>query len=166
MYLDALKTAKKKRDDDVSRIIIDEARLIVPQIGRNGLHLRALLSFATQLAKMGANDDALEFLRSAVSTINSLGGDAKEKGDAGSLAETVMAELNDPMTLLDEPDMEHAFSSVGLIDLSSGLTEARRIQPRAVQLVARLETIQAIIKRNALQPKPPKKTAAVSAPKE
>lgn len=166
MYLDALKTAKKKQDDDVSRIIIDEARLIVPQTGRNGLHLRALLSFATQLAKMGANDDALEFLRSAVSTINSLGGDAKEKGDAESLAETVMAELNDPMTLLDEPDMEHAFSSVGLIDLASGLTEARRIQPRAVQLVARLETIQAIIKRNALQPKPPKKSAVVSAPKQ
>jgi hypothetical protein len=64
------------------------------------------------------------------------------------------------MTLLDEPDMEHAFSSVGLIDLPSGLTEARRIQPRAVQLVARLETIQAIVKRNALQPKPPKKPAA------
>ena len=166
MYMDALKTAKKKRDDDVSRIIIDEARLMVPQTGRNGLHLRALLSFATQLAKMGANDDALEFLRSAVSTINSLGGDAKEKGDAESLAESVMAELNDPMTLLDEPYMEHAFSSVGLIDLPSGLTEARRIQPRAVQLVARLETIQAVIKRNALQPQPPKKSAAVSAPKQ
>ena len=166
MYMDALKTAKKKRDDDVSRIIIDEARLMVPQTGRNGLHLRALLSFATQLAKMGANDEAVEFLRSAVSTINSLGGDAKEKGDAKSSAEGAMAELNDPMTLLDEPDMEHAFSSVGLIDLPSGLTEARRIQPRAVQLVARLETIQGIIKRNALRPKPPKKSPAISTPKQ
>jgi hypothetical protein len=108
MYMDAIKIAKSKRDADVSRVIINEARLLIPQTARNGLHLRALLSFTSQLAKPGAIDDALEFLKSAVSTINSLGS-ASEDGGSKSLAESAMAELNDPNSLLDEPEFEKAF---------------------------------------------------------
>jgi len=38
-----------------------------------------------------------------------------------------MAELNDPISLLDDREMERAFSSIGLVDLNRGLTEAKRI---------------------------------------
>lgn len=162
MYMDALKAAKSKRDADVARIIIDEARLLLPQTGKNGLHLRAILSFATQLMKLGANDEAIEFLRTAVSTINTLSGDSKKQGDAESFAETAMAKLNDPNSLLDEPLMEQAFVGVGLLDLEVGLAQAKKIQPKPVQLLARLLTIQGVIKQNASKPKPvssPKKVA-------
>lgn len=164
MYMDALKSVKKKRDADVAKIIIDEARLMVPQTGRNGLHLRAILSFATNLVKLGANDEAIEFLRTAVSTINTLSGGSKIQGGGESLAEAAMAKLNDPITLLDEPEMEQAFSSIGLIDLPTALVEARRIQPKPVQLLARLLTIQGVIKQNASKPKPASSPAKVAAP--
>lgn len=153
MYMDALKAAKSKRDADVLRVIINEARLLVPQTDRNGLHLRALLSFTSHLAKLGATDEALEFLKSSVSTINSFG-TAGEESTSKSLAESAMAELNNPNTLLEEPLMEQAFVGVGLLDIELGLTQARRIQPKPVQLMARLKTIQGAIKQEAVKPKP------------
>jgi hypothetical protein len=154
MYMDAIKTAKSKRDADVSRVIINEARLLIPQTARNGLHLRVLLSFTSQLAKLGATDDALEFLKGAISTINTLGSANNEDGGSKSLAEAAMAELNDPNSLLDEPLMEQAFVGIGLLDLKLGLTHAKRIQLKPVQLVARLQTIQGVIKQAASKPKP------------
>ncbi len=163
MYMDALKTAKSKRDADVARVIIDEARLLIPQTDRNGLHLRALFSFTSQLAKLGATDGALDFLKSAVSTINSLGS-ADEESAAKSPAASAMAELNDPNSLLDEPLMEQAFVGVGLLDLELSLTQAKKIQLKPVQLLARLLTIQGVIKQNASKPKPASSPAKVAPP--
>lgn len=154
MYMDALKAAKSKRDADVSRVIINEARLLIPQTDRNGLHLRALLAFTSQLAKIGATDDVVEFLKSAVSTINALGSANSGEGTSKSLAEAAMAELNDPNSLLDAPEMERAFVAVGSLDLDLALTQANKIQPKAVQLMARLQTIQGAIKQAASKPKP------------
>lgn len=155
MYMDALKAAKSKRDADVSKVIINEARLLIPQTGRNGLHLRALLSFASQLAKLGATEDATEFINSAVNTINALAPATREERSSKSLAEAAMAELNDPESLLDEAEMERAFVAVGLLDLELGLTHAKKIKVKPVQLVARLQTIQGVIKQAASKPKPP-----------
>jgi hypothetical protein len=154
MYMDALKAAKSKRDADVSRVIINEARLLIPQTDRNGLHLRALLAFTSQLAKIGATDDVVEFLKSAVSTINGLSSANSGDGASKSLAEAGIAELNDPNSLLDEPEMERAFVAVGLLDQDLALTQANKIQPKPVQLMARLQTIQGAIKQAASKPKP------------
>ena len=117
MYLDALKAARKKRDADVVKIIIDEARLLIPQVDRNGLHARALLTFATQLSSATSNDDAIEFLNSAVATINRLAMRTTEPTEPKSMAEAAMAELNNPNSFLDAPEMEQAFSAIGLVDL-------------------------------------------------
>ena len=65
-----------------------------------------------------------------------------------------MAELNDPNSLLDEPEMERAFVAVGSLDLDLALTQANKIQPKPVQLMARLQTIQGAIKQAASKPKP------------
>ena len=153
MYMDAIKSANSKRDADVLKIIINEARLLIPQTNRNGLHLRALLSFASQLAKLGATDDGVEFLKGAVTTINALGS-SDANGDAKSLAGSAMAELNDPIGLLNDPEMERAFVAFGSLDLNLALTQANRIQPKPVQLMARLQTIQGAIKQAAARPKP------------
>ena len=163
MYMDAIKAAKSKRDADVSRVIINEARLLIPQTDRNGLHLRALLSFTSQLAKLGATDDALEFLKSAVSTINSLGPPSEDSASK-SVAESAMAELNDPNSLLDEPEFEKAFIAIGLLNLDLGLTQAKKIQPKPVQLMARLQTIEGVIKQAASKPKPAPPPTKVAPP--
>lgn len=154
MYLDALKIATTKRDADVAKIIIDEARLLIPQTDRNGLHLEALLTFVFRLIKMGIHDDALEFLNSAVTTINSLSARTKETNGTNSPREAAMAELNDPNRLLDEPAMEQAFTEVGKFDLDVGLGEAKNIQSKPVQLFARLVIIQGAVKQAAAKPKP------------
>ena len=164
MYLDALRATQKKRDADVAKIIINEARLLVPQTDRNGLHLRALFAFASRLIKLGVQDDAVEFLNGAVTTINALGGkDAERNGDK-SFAAAAMAELNDPNSLLDEPDMEQAFTAVGSFDLDVGLSHAKKIQPKPVQLLARLQTIHSVIKQAAVKPKPAGAPAKVALP--
>lgn len=166
MYLDALKAAKSKRDGDVARIVINEARLMIPQTNRNGLHLRAQLAFSSQLARLGAPEEAFEFLRGAVSSINALSHPAENvsKGEADS----PMAELNDPNSLFDEPEFEKAFSTVGSLDMDMGLTQARTIQPKPIQLLARLLTIQGVIKQEAAKPKPkpaPQASPSVKTPK-
>jgi hypothetical protein len=162
MYLDALKVAKKKHDSSLTSIVVNEARLLVPQTDRNGLHVRALLSFVAQLTDSRTNDDAMEFLANAVIAINTLGNRTDEQSAPKTLAESAMAELNDPNSLLDAPEMEQAFSFVGLFDLDRSLAQAKRIEPRPVQLVARLETIEGIMKRIALRPKMPAKPTVVS----
>lgn len=165
MYLDALKVTQKKRDDDVAKIIINEARLLIPQTDRNGLHLEVLLTFVSRLVKMGNHDDAMEFLNSSVTTINALSArTTKATNGTNSLGEAAMAELNDPNRLLDEPEFEKAFVAVGLLDLILGLTQAKKIQPKPIQLMARLQTIQGVIKKDASKPKPTAPPVKVAPP--
>jgi hypothetical protein len=159
MYLDAMKATKKKQDPNLSSIVINEARLLVPQTNRNGVHVRALLSFASQLANPGTKDDAVEFLNSAVVSINALGRGNNE--EAKTPAEEAMALLNDPNSLFDSTEMEQAFTSVGLVDFERGLALAHKIEIRPIQLLARLQTIHGTIKRGSPKPKVPAKPANV-----
>lgn len=166
MYLDALRTAQRKRDAEVAKIIINEARLLVPQTDRNGMHVRALFAFASRLVVLGVQDDAVEFLNGAVTSINALSGKGADRNGDNSKGAAVMADLNDPNSLFDAPDMEQAFTAIGKLDLDVGLTHAKKIQPKPVQLLARLLTIQGVIKQNASKPKPASSPTKVSTPAE
>ena len=165
MYLEAVKACKKKHDTDLLKIIINEARLLIPLTDRNGLHLRVQLSFVAQLTDSGTSDDAMELLNNAVITMNALRMKTHEQGATTSLAEAAMIELNDPNSLLDAPEMEGAFTAVGLIDLERGLAQATRIEVKPVQLVARLETIQGVIKKIASSKAPARSANVSSAPR-
>ncbi|HKP36684.1 MAG TPA: hypothetical protein VJT71_07490, partial [Pyrinomonadaceae bacterium] len=164
IYLDALKATKKKDDAALTNIVINEARLLVPQTDRNGFHLRALFAFATQLTNPETKDEAMEFLNSAVTTINALGKKSGEKGAANNLREMVMDDLNDPNSLFDSPEMEQAFSSAGLADLDATLTQAKRIDMKSIQLLARIESLQGVIKRLSLKPRAMPKAPNSSSP--
>jgi hypothetical protein len=144
MYLDALRVTKRKHEPEITKLIIDEARLLIPQTGRNGLHIRALLSFAAYLE---AATDAAEFLDSAVTSINALEiKSSDDDNEAKTLTDKTMRELNNPTNLLDASEMEQAFTSAGAVDLDNGLATAKRIQIRSVQLIARLEVLQGFTK--------------------
>ena len=164
-YLDALKVARKKTDSDLLNIVIDEIRLLIPQTDRNGLHLRALFSLTAQLANLNRKEDAMEFLNSAVVTINALAKVTNEQAEPRNMSEAAMKELNDPKNLVDDAEMDQAFSTIGQLDVESGLTLARNIDLKPVQLVARLETIQGIIKRRRLDSKAPSKPRVSPNPK-
>jgi hypothetical protein len=153
-YLDAIKVIKKKNDSELSNIVVNEARLLVPQTNKNGIHVRALLSFSGQLAKPATKDDAFDFLNNAVVAINTLSRKSSDETEAKSLAEEAMAELNHPISLFDSPEFEQAFNAAGAINLDAGLTSANKIQTKPVQLLARLQTIQAVIKRGPGKAKP------------
>ena len=71
---------KRKRDGNLTRIVINEARLVIPQTDRNGLHVLALLSFVGQLTGPDTGDDAFEFLNNAVISINALAKRPKPEG--------------------------------------------------------------------------------------
>jgi hypothetical protein len=167
MYLEAVKVANKKRDSAELHIVVNEAQLLIPQVDRNGLHVRALLSFAAQLSDLAANDEAIEFLNSAVTAVNALSKATSEPGVTRTQREIAMAELNDPISLLDAQEMERAFSLVGLFDLDRGLIEAKRIELKPLQLLARIETVEGVIKSISIKPKiPPKVPNASSSPKK
>jgi hypothetical protein len=71
----------------------------------------------------------MEFLNLAVVSINTLAKKTNEESAAKTLAESAMAELNDPNSLLDASELDQAFSLVGLRDLEQALAQARRIEP-------------------------------------
>lgn len=162
LYLEVLKVAQKKRDPSLSRLLINEALSLIPAVDRNGLHVRALLTFASQVPVLTSADDALEFLAASVAAINSLPKQADEPTVTKSGAELAWGEINDPLSLLDTPELAHAFSSVGAVDLERTIIEARKIEVKPVQLVARLEAAGEVIRIAARKPKSKQATRAIT----
>ncbi len=161
LYLEAVKTAQKKRDLPLSSVVINEARTLIPQVDRNGLHVRALLAFASQISALASTDEAVDFLDAAVVAINSLPKQSAEPAATKSSAELAWDEINDPRSLLDAPELDHAFSSVGAVDLERAIDEARKIGVKPVQLVARLEAVGEVMRIDARKPRSKPATKAV-----
>jgi hypothetical protein len=153
-YLEALKVAQKKRDAALSAVVINEARLLIPQVDRNGLHVRALLAFASQLTAAESIDQAVEFLDAAVVAMNSLPKPSEDTSTpTKSSLDLAWDEINDPRTLIDGPELDHAFSSIAAVDAERTLFEARKIAIKPVQLVARLATVGAVLRIDASKPR-------------
>jgi hypothetical protein len=153
LYLEAIRVVQMKRDPSLSSLVINEARALIPQVGRNGLHVRALLTFASQVPALASIDEALDFLDAAVVGINSLPKQPDDATATKSGAELAWGEISDPLSLLDSPELARAFSSIGAIDLERAIIEARKIAVKPVQLLARLEAAGEVLKLAAHQPK-------------
>lgn len=135
LYSDAARIAHKKGDAFIARSLVNEARILIPHTDRNGIHARALLSFASQLALLDSPDEAADLLHSAVVAINSLPKKNAEVSEATkSSTEAAWAEVNDPRSLIDAQELDRAFSSMGAVDLDLTITEARKIEVKSVQL--------------------------------
>jgi len=139
-YLSAIATAQKKHNSDVSNILIHEARTAVPQVDRNGLDARLLLSLAL-LVSQTSPAEAEEFVQTAISAINSL--TRKETpATVGSGAELALNSLNDPRSFLNAQEFDGAFLSFGALDLNHALIAARTIDLKSLQLNARLGALE------------------------
>lgn len=159
LYLETLKAAQKKRDASLVGLVLNEAVTLIPQVDRNGLHVRALLAFASQLSSLASMDEAMIFLNAAVTAINSLPKRPEQTAATDSLAELAWNEINDPLSLLDAKELDRAFAAIGGIDLERASTTALKIEVKPVQLAARLEAVGEAIRVDARKPKPSQKAA-------
>ena len=160
-YLEAIKVSEGKRDRILSNLVINEARTLVPQVGRNGLHVRALLTFASQLPSLASTDEAIEFLDSAVVGINSLTSNADQDSFTNAGAEYAWGQINDPKNLLDAPEFERAFSVIAALDEDRASSEVMKLQIKSLQLVARLAVIAPAVKNldRKFRATPPRRSA-------
>ena len=151
-YLSALTAAEKKKDPTISNLVVNEARPLIPQVDRNGIHTRLLLAFVPPLSRT-SSDEAIEFLETAVTAINSLPRAATPETPPKSPTEAALAELNNPQSFLGATELENAFSSLGPINLERTLIEAKSIEIKPIELAARLAAIQGVIRSESKKAK-------------
>jgi hypothetical protein len=138
------KAARKNGDTGLSSQILSEARSISPNPDFKGVHARGLLSLAAEMAYFSLSDASLT-LQIAVKEINSLNytvEDPKRKLPG-----------NDILSFLDSNELLRAFNVLGKENLEDTLLIAARIDNKAVQLIARLATIEPILKKPPAKPK-------------
>lgn len=161
LYLQLARAAYRKDDINLSRLVLSEARSALANTEKDGMRARLLLSFASEVSSI-SESDAIDILHNAVVAINSLPKptSSAESGDQ-SPTELALAELNDPRSFTDSPDLQRAFSSVARVDFDGTLLAAGRINPVSVQLMAKLATSEiALTKRTRkLIAAPPKKSS-------
>jgi len=162
VYLEAVKVARSKDDLELSRSVINEVRSLIPQVDRNGVHVRILLSFAAQGPVLSSPDEAIEFLDAAVLAINALPKPSEPSGQPATSAEMAWKELNDPRSLLDSTELGQAFAAIAGLDFERAIIEGRKIVPKPVQLIARLEAAGEILKIDARKVKTKSRTKGAS----
>lgn len=135
LYAQVAKAAYRKGEVEFSRLILAEARVALSKSESNGMRARALLELAAEASIISALD-SIEILRSAVLDINLLSKATSGGGSKGDL----LAKMNNPQTLIDEPELQQAFSSVGAIDFDSALLTASQIEDKSIRLIAKLAT--------------------------
>jgi len=150
LYLEALKAAQKERRAPLSNQVIAEARKLIPTVNRNGLQVRAILAFAAQLPSLASTEEAVDTLDDAVVAINKL---PRVSSDPKSSTEQALNSLNDPASLMDAVELAAAFSAIGAVALERAVIEARKIEAKPVQLIARLEAAGEVIRIEARRPK-------------
>jgi hypothetical protein len=147
MYTEVAKAANKKGDAALSAEAINEARTSLREVAAGGLRARALLLLAAE-SLFVSEPDAQEFLRRAINEINALSEVSKESLSARAPYELALAEVNDPRSFIDAPEMQRALSLTGRANLSAALEAAYRIENKAVQLAVRLSASESIFKQH------------------
>jgi hypothetical protein len=86
--------------------------------------------------------DSLDLLHRAVVVINDLPAVATE--DSGGFDSY---NLDDPLSLKDSPELQRAFSTIAAEDFEGTLSVARQIEPKLIGLLARLATLETVLKK-------------------
>jgi hypothetical protein len=136
LYAQIAKAAYQKGEVEFSRLILTEAHTALSESDSNGIRARALLSLAAEAPAVSV-PISVELLWSAVSLINSLTVAPGAEAEGNPLAK-----VNDPRSLIDAPELQRAFSSVGSVDFDSALLAAGQVKDGAIRLIARLSACQ------------------------
>lgn len=137
MYAEVARAAQRKGEVEFARLILAEARLALANAKPNGLHVRALLRLAATASSISGSE-AIALLQEAVTALNGLALLSREEASTSASPRTFMRRLNDPRRLIDEPELDRAFASLGRIDLDEALLTASQIEDPVMRLFARL----------------------------
>ncbi len=141
------RVARAKRNTDLSKVVVAEALSFFSGSKPSGLQARALLMLAPEAVDLSV-PDSLELLRRAVTVIN----DLPEMSSTAS-ASFDPYNLDDPLTLKDGMELQRAFSVIAREDFGGTLALARQIGPQMIGLLARLATLEPVLKRAKNKPR-------------
>ena len=145
LFAQLARAAGAKRDTDFSKLVVVEALSLFGESKPSGLRARALLMLAPEALDFSV-PDSLDLLRRAVSVINDLpkGGGAEDSGRFEN-------NLDDPLSLKDAPELQRAFSTIASRDFEGAISAARQIEPKLIGLLARLATLENVLKKTRNQ---------------
>jgi hypothetical protein len=138
-YAQLARAARAKGDKDFTKLIVSDALSLFSEGKSNGLRARALLMLAPEALAL-SGPDALDLLRRAATVINDLPA-------ANNAESSESADLDDPLSLRDAPELQRAFSTIASADFEGTLLAARQIEPQLISLLARLATLETVLTR-------------------
>ncbi|CAN5864081.1 hypothetical protein BH18ACI4_BH18ACI4_20530 [soil metagenome] len=136
------RVARVKRDTDFSKLVVAEALGFFSEIKSSGLQARALLMLAPEALDSSVSD-SIDLLRRAVTVIN----DMPEVSTTGDSSSFDTYNLDNPLSLKDAPELQRAFSTIASDDFEGTLSLARQIEPKLIGLLARLATLEPVLKK-------------------
>jgi hypothetical protein len=147
MFAQVAKAAFRKGEIEFARLILAEARALLAKADCNGVQVRALFSLASEATGI-AMGDALEFLYRGAPCISYLMRykEAATQNTASHLR-GIMAEINDPSRLIEEPELRRAFSLAGAIDFENTLQAVDAIEDKTIEMIARLAVCEGVLKK-------------------
>lgn len=138
-----------KKEQELFRLVISEARASLASSDWNGLHARAMFSLTSEIAVLGT-PETLDLLWGAVASLNHT---LKKKENRDEATNPVIEELNNPADLIEAPELHQAFAHAGNQDLESSLLAAHGIQDLGIGLVARLAACEKVLLKTNDPPK-------------
>lgn len=135
------RVARAKQDHAFSKSVVAEAMTFYGGSKSTGLQARALLLLAPEALELSV-PDSLDLLLRAVVIIN----DLPETSRSAS-GRVDPYNLDDPLSLKDSPELQRAFSTIAAADFEGALSVARQLQPELVGLLARLATLESVLKK-------------------
>lgn len=143
-YAQLARVAHAKGETDFSRSVVTEALSLFSESKPGGLQVRALLILAPEALALSV-PISLDLLRRAVKVINDL---PTVSNAIEGLNVSESDDFDDPRSLADAPELQRAFSSIAHADFANALAAAKEIEPKQIELLARLATLEGVLANN------------------
>lgn len=136
------RAARAKGNTGFTKLIVAETLSFFSGNKPSGLQARALLMLAPEALDLSV-PDSLDLLYRAVTVINDLPEVSATKGSGGVNSYN----LDNPLSLRDAPELQRAFAAIASHDFKGALSIARQIEPEPIGLLARLATLEVVLRK-------------------
>jgi hypothetical protein len=145
LFAQVVRAAFNKGEMELSRLILAEARETVMKAGCNGLQTKALFLLTAESVSV-PDSNYQDLLYAGVSCLNYMERTFGTKGERREGVSAMFPEINNPLSLIDEPEIGRAFSAAGTEDFDDAMNAASKIENRAVCLMAQLSACEGLAK--------------------
>lgn len=150
LLVEVAKAAHKKQDESLSIDVLQEAQKVSAESLPKGLNAQTLFSLAAETAYF-LKPQAMQMLQTSVETINSIPELKKDDEKSTFRGETYW---NDTNNFLNSPAMIRAFGVLGEMNIEETLLIAGRLKNNSVQMMARLATVEKVLKKSIQKAEP------------